>query len=573
MKHQKILALSVLKSTFIVVFCAFFVLTSCKNDDDNSPNGTEGLTLEEIAEAMGGIETINNVKTMSFSVKGNSYEYEQDIPTLPSPLTSNYYVYDFYTELNARKMRMDYDSIHFNHPAYYDTKGPLFIVNDRTGSVSRDFIWKSYYLGVTDPHGIFSTEIEANIKNQKMANPIELIREIASTRKLSDASSDNSFSIPTRVDGLDIRVEFDPKTALPIRAVTREADFLKGDVSFEVVYENWIEIAGTKFPTKIEYILDNEVFKSETLSNIELNPQLSADTFTPEAVPADYQIAWDEEQADFGIYHSQFYHRWNAWNIGYPEPVNNGAIDLGAFDLSQFGLASQYIGENVKIIGRPDNRLWIAAINTPEGVIIVDSPLNQKWTRSLINATKNAYPGKDIIAVISTHAHHDHFAGIREAAQEAGKVYIAEESVPFLNQVLTGTHEIYPDNLAKNPRNVEVETVNDITYLADGAIEIHRLKPTGSSATPHAADMLVVYVPEYELIIQSDQLWNGDFMKVWHGYTYRSFTPQARVEIINNARYLLDYIEEKELKVSKIMAAHGGLSGIEELEVPANAVQ
>ena len=575
MKNLKLSSAMLQKSgiIFLAVY-TIFAVSSCKDDDDGSPidNG-DGISLSEVIEAMGSTEVLEGIKTISYTAKGNSYEYEQDIPHLPSPLTSNYYEYDFYTELNQRKIRMDYDSIYFNHPAPYNTRGPLLIINGKEGSISKDFSWRSYYFGVTDPRGVYATEIEFNLKNQKMANPIELLKEVLNTGGPEQNTINDSYRIPTRVANLDIELVIDSRTKMPQKSRIVEADFLKGDVFFEVYYKDWVEVGGTMYPSTLDYMLDNELFKRERLTNIAVNPELAADTFTPEAFPPEKQIAYNEEQASFAIYHTQFYHRWNAWNIGWPEPVNDGALDLGSFDVSQFGLASQFVGEKVKIMGRPDNRLWNVAIKTSDCVVIVDAPLNQKWTRSLINGTKNAFPGEEIKAVIATHHHHDHFAGIREAAYETGKIYIAEESVGRVNQVLNSSHTLLPDNLANNPRNVDVESVSDVTYLDNGAIEIHRLKPTNTSAVPHSDDMLVVYIPEYEVLIQSDQYWNGTFTQVWNGFAFRPFTQEARPEIINNAKYLLDYIQEKELKVSKIIATHGGLGPISDLELTANAAQ
>jgi len=77
--------------------------------------------------------------------------------------------------------------------------------------------------------------------------------------------------------------------------------------------------------------------------------------------------------------------------------------------------------------------------------------------------------------------------------------------------------------------------------------------------------MLFVYVPEYEVLIQADQLWNGIFSNIWNGQSIRGFTPETKEELSNNANYLLDYIEEKGLKVSKIVAMHGGLGPYQDL--------
>lgn len=550
-----------LNAKSFLILLSVLIFASCADDDTNIPDET--IFLKDVLRAVGGEDAVKNAVTLSYHAEGNTFEYEQDIPSEPSPLTSNLYNYDFYTELTQRKIRYDYHSISFNHPAVYDTAGPLVIINDKKGSTSNYFYWASYYFDIIDPHALFSTEIEAHIKNQKMANPIALLKEILENQGVDASTRTNTFSVNTRVEGLTIDLVIDPDTNMPVSARIKESDFLQGDSTFEVFYEDWTKTGRLKYPATADYQLNGDTLKREKFTDIKFNPPLPEDTFTPEHV--ELEIAFDEEQADFGILNSQFYHRWSAWNIPWPEPTNNGALDLGNFDLTSVGVTDQYIGPKVKIFGRPDNRLWNVGIETPEGIVLVDAPLNQRWTRSLIDEAKKAFPGKEIISVIATHTHHDHFGGIREAVYEADKVYIAEEGKEFLENTLKRKYTLQPDNLAKSPKNVDIEVVNDVTYLDNGNIEIHRLNPQNSSHVPHSKDMLFVYVPEYEVLIQADQLWNGIFSAIWNGQSVRGFTPQTKEELSNNAAYLLDYIKEKDLKVSKIVAMHGGLGPYQDL--------
>ncbi len=548
--------------SLLIGMIILFMSVSCQDDDD-TPAQTSTINLKQVIEVMGGKTALDNATAISYTAEGNTFEYEQDIPSQPSPLTSNLYNYDFSAEMTKRKIKFDYNSISFKHPAVYETTGPLIIINDKKGSTSNYFYWSSYYFDVINPHALFATEIEAHIKNQKMANPVELLKEIIISQGTEVVANDNKFSVSTRIEGITIDLVIDPDTFLPVSARTMESDFLQGDVSFEVFYEDWTEVAGVKYPKTIDYQLNGDTIKREALTNITFSSSTPAEAFTPEIV--DQEIAFDEEQADFGVYNSQFYHRWSAWNIPWPEPVNNGALDLGNFDLTPFGVEDQYIGPKVKIFGRPDNRLWNVGIETPEGIVLVDAPLNQKWTRSLIDAAKAAFPGKNISSIVSTHTHHDHFGGIREAAYEADKIYVAEEGKSFTEQALSSKHTILPDNFQKQPNSVSIEVVNDVTYLDNGNIEIHRLKPSNSTTVSHAADMLFVYVPEYEVLIQSDQLWNGIFTNIWNGFSLRGFTPETKAELRNNAQHLLDYIKEKDLKVSKVVAMHGGLGPYQDL--------
>lgn len=554
-----------MKNSIYALIIIIFLSISCKEEAGNNTVPSGEIQLSEALNSLAGnAQTVQDFKTMSFKVDGISYEYEQDIPTKPKPLVSNKYIYECYSNLSARKLKMDYSYCEFNQPAYYETSGPNVFISDKVGSQSDQYIWKSYYFNDVAPVGMFSTEIEAHLKVQMMSNPLQLLKNILSKNKETVSTKNLGLSFNhEKFPNIVFEVFFDKDTKLPTKVITDEVDFLQGNVKYEVVFKNWTKVNGIQYPTTVEHYHNKNLLRKETISNIKVNPIFSDSFFNPEVV--NDPIAYDDVQSKIGVYNSQFIMRWNAWNLGWPEPVNDGAVDLGAMDLKQFKIDPQYVSPTVKIIGRPDNRLWNVAIKTSNGLYLIDTPLNQDWTRSLIDAAKKAFNENNIKAIISTHCHHDHFAGIREGLTETSNIYMAEEGVPFLNKVASSDHSLNKDRFALNPKKPVINVVKDVTILENGKIEIHRLNAKKSSATPHAADMLVVYLPEEEIIIQSDQLWSGTFMKVWGGYTPRGFTEKAKAEIKNNSQYLLDYIKEKNLKVSKIISQHGGLGSIQDL--------
>ncbi|MEA5460960.1 MBL fold metallo-hydrolase [Arcicella sp. LKC2W] len=557
-----------MKKSLYALVAVIFLTISCKEAENSTPPNEIQLS-EALNSVAGNAQAIQDYKTVSFKVDGMSYEYEQDIPSLPTPLVSNKYIYECYSNLSARKLKMDYSYCEFNQPAYYETSGPNVFISDRVGSQSDQYIWKSYYFNEVTPVAMFSTEIEAHLKVQMMSNPLQLLKVLLSKNKETVNTKNLVLSFShEKFPSIVFEVFFDKDTKLPTKVSTDEVDFLQGNVKYEVVFKNWTKVNGIQYPTTLEHYHNKNLLRKETISNIKINPSFSDSFFNPEVV--NDPIPYDDVQSKIGVYNSQFIMRWNAWNLGWPEPVNDGAVDLGTVDMKPYKMEPQYVSPTVKIIGRPDNRLWNVAIKTSGGLYLVDTPLNQDWTRSLIDAAKKAFNENNIKGIISTHCHHDHFAGIREGLTETGNIYLAEESVPFLKKVTSADHSLNKDKFATNPKPLTINPVKNVTVLENGKIEIHRLNATKSSATPHSSDMLIVYLPEEEIIIQADQLWSGTFMKVWGGYTPRGFTEKAKVSIKNNSQYLLDYIKEKNLKVSKIISQHGGLGSVQDLYTITN---
>lgn len=550
-----------------------FVVTlvgSCNKPDKDSEPSQNSVTLQQVVDAMGGVNAINAVKTVSYTVEGAAYEHDQDLPNEPVVL-SNEYLYRYTSDLNARRLRMDWTKIHIYQPTNYENGKSMMIINDKQGSISGEWKWSGYYIGLLAPTAVPATKIEALFKNKFMANPIEMAQKLLTLYKLTDKTEDYTFSIPTRIAGLDIKVMIDPKTSKIIGAKTRETDYLHGDSEFQVDYLEMTKVGAIEMPSKVWFNLNGNTLQKEKYSDFKVNPTIAGDFYQLESVAVPF--AYDEGEADLGIYRSQFYHRWTAWGLPIDYRQDNGSLILDQYDLDHppLPLGSQYVGPKVKIIGRHDNRLWIVTIQTPKGIYIVDSPFNTILTRNYLTTIQNEFPGQPILGVISTHTHHDHFGGFREIVTETQNVYMGPKSIDFAKDVLKAPFTLVPDNYAKNPKTVQFHTVNGVTKLDDGAIEIHNLKPTQTSASPHADENLIVYLPEYKCLIQSDQVWMGDFITIWNKkHTGKQYTELARATLANNAKYLVDYIKEKNLDVKLVVGTHGGLGTLEEVEMLAN---
>ncbi|MDR2008911.1 MAG: DUF4292 domain-containing protein [Bacteroidales bacterium] len=553
----------------LLIICTCSLISYSCEEKDKEPD----IQIEEVSdvfEAMGGIERIKVINTISYKSFGKTYEWEQPTPVEPNPLFASYYEATFSSELNHRKVRVEYDYIQYKHPFSYRVNEGTHIINDRRGTVSGEYNWSSFYYNDHSANPMHSSMIESILKNQKMANPVELLKEYLLNPE-EVKFHNGKFVYPTRIKDLNIELIIDPETHLPLKAEVKEADYLQGDSKFEVHYDDWTEIEYVKFPAMISFYLNDQVLKIEQLSDITFNPDLNNDHFTPKEVSI--ELSYDEANADTGVLRSQWFHRWTAWGIRMDPPYDKGAIIGDKFDLSYLEMGDQTIGENVRMVGRPDLP-WSVLIKTKKGIYIWEAPLHNALTFSIIEAAKREYPDVPIIGAIVSHTHHVFFSGIRQLVAETGEVYVGKEGYNFAKKVMESKHTMLPDTLAIVPRNVKIIPVDTIVNIDDGAVQIHPLitsDPVGTvTSGPHSTDMLVVYVPEYEAIIQGDMQWEGVFMNIWYGKTAKGYTPETIAELKRRANYLIDYIREHNLKVTKIVGSHGGVGTIKELEDIAN---
>ncbi len=545
-------------TTWIFLSIISLSVFSCGNDDNNNGATEPTITLEKVANVLGGESVINGISTMKYQVNGVNWEYEEEEPNVPNPINTADFSRTVTTELNSRKLRFDYTTISRYYPFNYEVGLSSKVINDKQGSYSGDAGFGSHFFGASNANPVRSSGIESGLKIQKLSNPLEMLKELLASNPLT-LSTSSSYAIPTGVAGLNIELVIDPTTFFPLSAKVMEVDFVNGDTELEVSYTDWVTVGTTMYPSKLSYFYNGGLVRTEELSTLELNPNLASDTFTPEITTEVY----DTEQGEFGVYSSWWYERFLSFGGPIDQPLNTGAEEITS--------AAQVVGPNLKIIGRADVGYWSVALKTSTGVVIVEPSLNQRWTRSIIDAVKTqAYPGENIEAVIATHTHFDHFGGVRELAQETGKVYIGEDGVSYTEGVLSFNSTLLPDTLTTNPASVSVEGVSEVAILDGGTIEIHPLDTSTLGTNPHGEDMVAVYVPEYEAFIVADMFNSGGFVAIAQGFTVNNFNAATKAVISERANYLLDYIDEKGLTVSRVIAIHNGVGTFADLEFMAS---
>ncbi len=136
--------------------------------------------------------------------------------------------------------------------------------------------------------------------------------------------------------------------------------------------------------------------------------------------------------------------------------------------------------------------------------VLVDGLQSDARVRELIALTGEATPGKPIRYVISTHSHFDHASGLRLLAAEGAVIVTHAMNVSFFEQALAAPRTLMNGAGESNPAPVQVQGVDGRFEIADESgqrIEIHALGPS-----PHAADMLVAYLPSIRAIVEADVL-------------------------------------------------------------------
>jgi glyoxylase-like metal-dependent hydrolase (beta-lactamase superfamily II) len=280
-------------------------------------------------------------------------------------------------------------------------------------------------------------------------------------------------------------VMFDPATKLPARVRTMDWDALEGDSSFDAEYADWRDVSGAKIAFLTHYTLNGMKVADLKLSSAMINPTLPAKTFEiPQAMlsaaakpaPANatpYQ--WIVRRQYSGFYYDS--------DAKYTDDLDSLKLVDVAPNVSQTQ-------------GGTHNTLFIATNND---LIAVEAPNDDGQAVQSIAMAKKRYPGKPIRYLILTHHHVDHVGGLRTYAAEGATIVMAKGDGDYFRKALARPETLNPD-APKKAFTAKVVEVDGKWSVNDGGREVDAYMVEN----PHAADMMIVYVPDAKLGIVTD---------------------------------------------------------------------
>ena len=155
--------------------------------------------------------------------------------------------------------------------------------------------------------------------------------------------------------------------------------------------------------------------------------------------------------------------------------------------------------------------LWnVEEIRQSEGVVILEGPISNGYSKQVIEDAAKRFPGLPIKAVITTSDSWPHIGGLREYAARGIPIYALDLNKPILDRLLSSQHRLSPDALAASPNLSKVVYVSRRTKLGDKTnnIEIIPLR------TLTGERQLAVYLPASKILYSSDLFQrdqSGDF--------------------------------------------------------------
>jgi len=294
-----------------------------------------------------------------------------------------------------------------------------------------------------------------------------------------------AFSVLTG-PGAIYKVLVDPATSRVARVETLEDHPPLGDVVISATYEDYKEVNGVQVPGRVTVRADGDELQDETRTELALPASATEEQF---AVPADFHAEFNEADSLFGSRYSQ-------WGIGF------GVVGFNYFygDQGKYPVTFEQVAPGAQVIGGTNHNQMLLEMS--DHLVLVDAPLYESRSLAVLAEIKKRYPNKPIRYVVLTHFHYDHSGGLRTFLAEGNvTVLVHTISAGFVEQVLERPHTVAPDRYELNKVPVTVRAVSTLERLTDSAgkvVELHKV------ASSHSEDMLVVYVPETKLLLETD---------------------------------------------------------------------
>lgn len=510
------------KFILIAIIVFSFINLSAQNTEFsiNSQQKARQI-LESSIEAFGGIEVVKKGRNFSMKIGGVSSNLFQD----ETPKTAGFEAWKLERTVvyQADQQRLYHDRkvSDVNSPYVWqarqvirDGEGFDIIVRENWAMKMRDSSLENY------------TEILQLLPQNIIADAWE---RAATLRFLGEATIEGKKQnvIFSRLStGQMLNLFFDANTNLLTKIDSFNTTNVQGDTLNEIYFRGYKSAERTMIPSS-RTAYQNKILRYENLySEVKLNPQVDEKLF--ELSPNLIKLDVAETKAHvIKMADGVFLIRSLA-----------GGFNLMFVEFKDFVVAIEPVEENV-----------VNGISA-ESVALI----------------KKTIPNKPIKYVILTHHHGDHSAGVRAFMAEGATVITSKGNVEYVNRVAKAKFTFAPDSYAKNPKPVQVKTVEENKMVISDetqTVEIHQFAPL-----THVKEMLFIYLPKQKILYQSDMFnpIDVDAKAIpeddpWHG-----INPANTVDLWKTVNKL-------GLNIEKMAGSHGRIATMQEFVEAAEKIK
>jgi len=396
----------------------FVILAGCsKSPQDVVSDATKALGAE-------------NLKSVEYSATGFAYSLGQSPhPNAPWP-KFNVKSYTRAINFEAPASRQTLVRTQFENPPHGGGNQPIFGENTQTTIVNGASPWAAQSDIWVTPHGFL---------RGAAANNASLVSETVDGKqyRVLSFTAQNKYKVNGYVNDQNLIDKVDTWVDNPVL----------GDMAVEVVYSDYKDFGGLKFPGKIVQIQGGYPVFELTVVDAKANTEPKIDAPAPAPV-----IAQSEKAAD-GVYY-----------------ITGGTHHSVAVEFS-------------------------------DHIVVIEGPQSEERSNAVIAEVKKLYPAKPIKYMINTHHHFDHSGGIRPFVAEGAIIVTHEMNKPYYEKTFGMPRTLAPDKMAQAGKTATIETMTDKKVLTDGkrTMELHLIQGNG-----HNDGIIMAYLPKEKILVEAD---------------------------------------------------------------------
>ncbi|MBI1875328.1 MAG: MBL fold metallo-hydrolase [Acidobacteria bacterium] len=445
--------------------------------------------VNDAAAALGGRGRIEAVRTLVIEGEGINGNLGQDMTPEATSQTFKVTAYRRVVDVAAGRARLEQTRV----PAfaYFQGPAPQKQVQGIDGEVG-------YNVAPNGNATRVSNAIARDRRVELYHHPITIVR--AALDPASTLANPRTFEKETSVDvttanGFGLTLAIDNQTKLPTRVVSMTDNANLGDVAIETSFGDYQDVNGLKLPAHFT-------------------------TTTDKYRTAEIRVTKQSIDGDTG-------------DLAAPASAASAAPVTGPPPAT---VTAEEVAKGVWFLAGQSHHSVL--VEFADHLTLIEAPQNDTRTLAVIAKARELRSGKPLTHVVNTHHHFDHSGGIRAAVSEGLTVITQKANAAFYQDAVGRSHAIVPDALAKNPKPLKVETVDEELVLKDGAMTVNLYRIAGSG---HADTLLMAYFPRERLLVEADV-----------------YSPAAALQPY--AANLVENVTKHTLKVDRVVPIHGAIA-------------